>query len=149
MVIELIEEKLPAIVEANMTFEAPEELPMANIQQSIQMLLPLFPDPPLRHSNPLNKIHQHPFCMFQDPLHQPSSHPYFSNGTLEDPTNGPFHMRDLHLSVCLNNTITAFCLTFLANPSEVNQVRNITLPYMRFTLRHVIRRHEPTLFNPS
>jgi hypothetical protein len=33
MVIELLEEELPAIVEANQTFEAPKELPMANIQQ--------------------------------------------------------------------------------------------------------------------
>jgi hypothetical protein len=58
-------------------------------------------------------------------------------------------MRDLHLSVRLSNTITAFCLTFLADPPEVNQVRNITLSDMRFTLRHVTRRHKPTLFNPS
>jgi hypothetical protein len=149
MEIELIEEELPAIIEANHTFEAPEELPMANIQQPVRMLPPLFPDPPLRHPNPLDKIHQHPFRMFQDPLHHPSLHLYFSNGTLEDPTNGPIHMRDLHLSVRLSNTITAFCLKFLADPPEVNQVRDITLPYMRFTLRHVTRRHEPTLFNPS
>jgi hypothetical protein len=150
MVIELIEEELPAIVEATHTFEAPEELPtMANIQQPIQMLPPLFPDPPLRHPDPLDKIHQHPFRMFQDPLHHPSSHLYFSNGTLEDPTNGPIHMRDLHLSVRLSNTITDFCLTFLADPQEVNQVCDITLSYMRFTLRQVTRRHEPTLFNPS
>ncbi len=67
----------------------------------------------------------------------------------EDPTNGPIHMRDLHLSVRLCNTITAFCLTFLADLPEVNQICDITLSYMRFTLRHVIRRHEPTLFNPS
>jgi hypothetical protein len=149
MVIELIGEELPAIVEANLLFEAPEELLMANIQQPIRMLTPLFPDPPLRHPNSLNKIHQHLFRMFQDPLHQSSLHLYFSNGTLEDPTNGPVHMRDLHLSVRLSNTITAFCLTFLADPPEVNQIRDITLPYMRFTLRHVIRRHESTLFNPS
>jgi hypothetical protein len=72
--------------------------------------------------------------MFQDPLHHPSLHLYFSNGTLEDPTNGPIvHMRDLHLSVRLSNTITAFCLTFLADPPEVNQIRDITLPYMKFT----------------
>jgi hypothetical protein len=82
MVIELIEEELPAIVDANQLFEAPEELLMANNQQPIQMLPPLFPDPPLRHPNPLDKIHQHPFCMFQDPLHHPSLHLYFSNGTL-------------------------------------------------------------------
>jgi hypothetical protein len=87
--------------------------------------------------------------MFQDPLHHPSSHLYFSNGTLEDPTNGPIHMRNLHLSIRLSNTITAFCLTFLTDPPEVHQVRDITLSYMRFTLRHVTRRHEPTLFNPS
>jgi hypothetical protein len=149
MVIELIEEELPAIVEANQTFEAPKELPMANIQQPIRMLPPLFPDPPLRHPNLLDKIHQHPFRMFQDPLHHPLSHLYFSNGTLEDPTNGPIHMCDLHLSVRLSNTITAFCLTFLTDPPEVNQIRNITLSYMQFTLHHVIRRHKPTLFNPS
>ena len=71
MIIELLEEELPAIVEANQTFEAPKELPMANIQQHIRMLPALFPDPPLRHPNPLNKIHQHPFQMFQDPLHHP------------------------------------------------------------------------------
>jgi hypothetical protein len=35
MVIEFIEEELPAIVEANQAFEAPEELLMANIQQSL------------------------------------------------------------------------------------------------------------------
>jgi hypothetical protein len=112
------------------------------------MLLPLFPDPPFWHLNPLNEIHQHPFRMFQDPLHHPSSHLYFSNGTLEDPTS-PIHMRDLHLSVRLSNTITAFCLTFLAGQPEVNQIRDITLPKMRFTLRHVTWRHGPTLFNPS
>ena len=68
MVIELIEEELPAIVAANHTFEAPEELPtMANIQQPTRMLPPLFPDPPLRHPDPLDEIHQHPFRMFQDP----------------------------------------------------------------------------------
>ena len=89
MVIELFEEELPAIVEATHTFEAPEELPMANIQQPIRMLPPLFPDQPLRHPDPLDKIHQHPFCMFQDPLHHPSSHLYYSNGTLKDPTTDP------------------------------------------------------------
>jgi hypothetical protein len=99
---------------------------MANIQQPIQMLLPLFPDPPLRHPNPLNKIHQHPFRMFQDSLHHPSLHLYFSNGTLEDPTNGPIHIRNLRLSVCLSNTITAFCLKFLADLPEINQIPDIT-----------------------
>ena len=48
MVIELIEEELPAIVDAKQLFEAPEELLMANNQQPIRMLPPLFPDPPLR-----------------------------------------------------------------------------------------------------
>jgi hypothetical protein len=148
MVIELIEEELPAIVEANQLFGLPEVLPVANIHQPARKLSPLFPDPPLQHPNPLNKIH-HPFQMFQDALHHPPSHLYFSNGTHEDPTNGPIHMRDLHLSVCLSNTITTFCLTFLADPPEVDQIRNITLSYMRFTLRDVIRRHKPTLFNPS
>jgi hypothetical protein len=95
MVIELFEEELPAIDEATQTFEAPEEQPMSYIQQPIRMLPPLFPDPPLRHPDPLDEIHQHPFRMFQDPLHYPSSHLYFSNGALEDPTNGPIHMRDL------------------------------------------------------
>jgi hypothetical protein len=61
MVIELIEEELPAIVEANQLFEIPVELPMANIQQPIRMLLPIFPDPPLRHPNPLDEVHHHPF----------------------------------------------------------------------------------------
>ena len=125
MVIELVEEKLPAIIEATHTFEAPEELPVANIQQPIQMLPPLFPDPPLRHPNALNNIHQHPFQMFQDPLHYPSLHLYFSNDTLEDPTNGPIHMCDLLLSVRLSNTIASFCLTFLADPPEVHLMAQI------------------------
>jgi hypothetical protein len=60
MVIELIEEELPAIVEANQLFQVPEELPMAIIQQPIQMLLPLFPNPPLRHPSLFDKIHHHP-----------------------------------------------------------------------------------------
>jgi hypothetical protein len=96
MVIKLIEEELPAIVETNQVFEVPEELPVANIQQPVQMLPLLFPNPPLlRHPNPLNKIHQHPFRMLQDPLHHPLSRVHFSNGTLEDPTNGPIRMRDI------------------------------------------------------
>jgi hypothetical protein len=67
--------------------------------------------------------------MFQDPLHHLSSHLNFSNGTLKEPTIGPIHMHDLvHLSVRLSNTVTSFCLTFLADPPEVNQIRNITLP---------------------
>jgi hypothetical protein len=92
------------------------------------------------------QIHQHPFRMIQDPPQNPSSHLYFSNRTLEDPTNGPIHMRNLHLSVRFSNTITVFCLTFLANPPEVNQICDILLPYMQFTLHHVSRRHESTNF---
>ncbi len=61
MVIELIEEELPAIVEATQPFEVPNELPVANIQQPVRMLPQLFPDPPLQHPNPLDKIHHHPF----------------------------------------------------------------------------------------
>jgi hypothetical protein len=38
MVIELTEEELPVIIEANQLFEIPEELPMASIQQPVQML---------------------------------------------------------------------------------------------------------------
>ena len=56
------------------------------------------------------------------------SHLYFSNGTLEDPTNVPIHISNLHLSVCLSNIITDFCLTFLADPPEVKQIRDISLP---------------------
>jgi hypothetical protein len=148
--IELIEEELPAIVEAYQLFEVPNDLPVvANIQQPVQMLLPLFPNPPSRHLNPLYKIHHYPFRMFQDPLHHPLSHLYFSNGTLEDPTNGPIHMCNLHLSVRLSNTITDLCLMYLADPPEVNQICEITLPYMKFTLRHVIRRYKTTNFATS
>jgi hypothetical protein len=110
------------------------------------MLPPLIPNSPLWHLHPLNKIHQHPFEMFQDPLHHQLSHLYFSNGTLEDPTNGPIHLRDLHLSIRLSNTITAFCLMFLADPPEVNQTCGIALPNMKFTLRHITRRHESANF---
>jgi hypothetical protein len=91
MEIELIEEELPAIVEANQLFAVPYELPVANIQQPVRMLPPLFPNQPLRHPNPLDKIHHHPFCMFQDPLHHPLSDLYFSNRTFEGYANGPIH----------------------------------------------------------
>jgi hypothetical protein len=149
MVIELIEEEMPAIVKANKIFEVPEKLPMAVIQQPLQMLPPLFPKPTLRHPNQLDKIYQHPYRIFQDPLHHLLSHLYVSNRILEEPTNGPIHMRDLHLSVRLSDAITAFCLTFLADPPEVNQICDIILPHMKFTLRHVTRRHEYANFATS
>jgi hypothetical protein len=86
------------------------QLLVANIQQPARKLSPLFPDPPLQHPNPLNKIH-HPFQMFQDPLHHPPLHLYFSNGTHEDPTNGP--------STCATYT-SAFAS---ATPSQLSASR--------------------------
>jgi hypothetical protein len=141
MMIERIEDKLIENVEANQVFEAPEEPPTDAIQQPVRMLPPLFPEPPLRHPNPLDPVHQHPFRMFQDPLHHPPPELYFSEGILDDPTNGSIHLHDLPLCVKLSNTITAFCLTFLAAPPEVNHIRDITLVYMKHTSLYITRLH--------
>ncbi|KAI2495895.1 hypothetical protein MHU86_18593 [Fragilaria crotonensis] len=113
------------------------------------MLPPLFPEPPLRHLNPLAPVHHRPYAMFQDPAHHPSSALMFSEATLDDPLNGTIHLRDLPLCIEISTTIAAFCLNFLAAPPEVHHIRDITSSDMKPISRHITLRHQMPSPNSS
>ncbi|KAI2511661.1 hypothetical protein MHU86_2727 [Fragilaria crotonensis] len=142
MIIEIIEEEFLEEGATNPILEALNELPEPAIQQSVRMLPSLFPEPPLRHLNPLAQVHQRPYAMFQDPAHHPSSALMFSEATLDNPLNGTIHLRDLPLCIKISTTIAAFCLNFLAAPPEVHHIRDITSPDMKPMSRHITLRHQ-------
>ncbi|KAI2505925.1 Mitochondrial protein [Fragilaria crotonensis] len=149
MIIESIEEEFVEESATNPILEALNELPEAAIQQPVRMLPPIFPEPPLRHLNPLAPVHQRPYAMFQDPAHHPSSALMFSEATLDDPLNGTIHLRDLPLCIEISTTIAAFCLNFLAAPPEVHHIRDITSPDMKPISRHITLRHQMPSPNSS
>ncbi|KAI2499698.1 hypothetical protein MHU86_14779 [Fragilaria crotonensis] len=128
--------------ETNRDIGEPNEVPSATIQQPVRMLPPLFPAPPFRHANPLNKIHHHPFRMFQDMRHEPAPGLFFPEGMHDDMVNGIIQLRDLPLCVRMSATLAAlFCINVLSDQPELGDIRGHNLPHGKSLSNHVTKYH--------